>query len=88
MLPSLPTPGSPADWLRYARSDLALALQRSKHNRIRTHWSHYSREWGESNLWDSWFRMATVARIQCSLDPAALSSWGFIDYPGIGHYSS
>jgi hypothetical protein len=25
MSPNLPEPGSPADWLRYARSDLALA---------------------------------------------------------------
>jgi HEPN domain-containing protein len=28
MPPNLPIPGSPADWLRHARSDLALAQQR------------------------------------------------------------
>ena len=28
MLPEPPIPGSPEDWLRYARSDLALAQQR------------------------------------------------------------
>jgi HEPN domain-containing protein len=27
MLPDVPTPGSPEDWLRHARSDLALAQQ-------------------------------------------------------------
>src|SRR6266571_2005457 len=29
MPPDTPTPGSPEDWLRHARSDLALAQQRS-----------------------------------------------------------
>jgi hypothetical protein len=63
-------------------------LQRPAHNRIGTHWSRYSRGWDESDLWDSWFRMLALARIQAALHPAAASEWGFIDYPGIGFHPS
>ena len=63
-------------------------LQRGKHNRIHTHWSQYSRGWGESDLWDSWFRMLALARIQCFLSHhSEIEQWGFINYPGIGFYS-
>ena len=65
-----------------------LTLQRPKHDRIATHWSDYSREWSESDLWDSWFRMLTVATVDRVLTPANASRWGFIDYPGIGYQRS
>jgi hypothetical protein len=70
-----------AERLRYA-----MALQRPKHNRIHTHWSVYSRQWQEPDLWDSWFRMMTLARIQSALQPSAAPTWGFIDHPGIGYH--
>jgi hypothetical protein len=70
------------------RLRFALALQRPKHSHIRTHWSRYSRRWNESDLWDSWFRMMTVARIQSALVPAAAPNWGFLDAPGIGYHPS
>ncbi len=72
--------------LFYERLRYAVALQRPKHNRIHTHWSGYSREWNEANLWDSWFRLLTVARIQTAIDPERAGEWGFIDYPGIGYH--
>lgn len=65
-----------------------LTLQRPVHDRIHTHWSRYSRRWDESDLWDSWFRMLTLARIQVALDPERAGDWGFIDYPGIGYHPS
>ncbi|MDC1322459.1 hypothetical protein N8254_03390 [Pseudomonadales bacterium] len=65
-----------------------LTLLRPKHNRMATHWSEYSRRWNESNLWDSWFRMLTIARIDVALDSKRASEWGFIDFPGIGFHSS
>ncbi len=65
-----------------------LTLQRSKHNRIHTHWSQYSREWNESDLWDSWFRMLALARIDVAMHPEHAGHWGFIDYPGIGYHPS
>lgn len=63
-----------------------LTLQRPYHNRIRTHWSEYSRRWDEADLWDSWFRMLTLARIDVALRPDHAGRWGFIDYPGIGFH--
>lgn len=65
-----------------------LALQRRKYDRIATHWSNYSRAWNESDLWDSWFRMLSLARIQCAMDKGAAGEWGFIDFPGIGFHPS
>ena len=65
-----------------------IALLRPKHDRIHTHWSNYSREWGESDLWDPWFRMLTLARIDCAFNPEHSKSWGFINFPGIGFHPS
>jgi hypothetical protein len=71
---------------RAERARLAAALLRPRHRRIHTHWSRYSRQWNESNLWDSWFRMLALARIEVAFDPAASSRWGFMSYPGIGYH--
>ncbi len=65
-----------------------LALQRPKYDRIQTHWSRYSRRWDESDLWDSWFRMLALARIDVAIHPERACQWGFIDYPGIGYHPS
>ncbi|MBK8918473.1 MAG: hypothetical protein KA603_04860 [Azonexus sp.] len=70
-----------AERLRYG-----ITLQRNKHNSIHTHWSVYSRGWGESDLWDSWFRILALARIDIALNPDHIDEWGFIDYPGIGYH--
>lgn len=74
--------------LFYERLRYALALQSSKNDRIHTHWSRYSRFWDEANLWDSWFRMLGIARIQVAIDPALAGEWGFINFPGIGYHPS
>lgn len=61
-----------------------LTLLRNKHNKIKTHWSDEPRGWSESNLWDSWFRMLTIARLDLALKQTKTDDWGFINYPGIG----
>jgi hypothetical protein len=68
---------------RIERARFCLTLLRPKHNNISTHWTHYSRDWHESNLWDSWFRMLTIARIDNTISLSS-SKWGFINFPGIG----
>lgn len=80
---ALPNMAAFIERLRYG-----VALQRRKYDRIDTHWSHYSRAWNESDLWDSWFRMLAVARIQCAVDKEAAGDWGFINFPGIGFHPS
>lgn len=82
-LASARNPALVKERLRYA-----LTLQRPKHDRIHTHWARYHWRWDESNLWDSWFRMLTLARIECVFDPGRSAAWGFIDYPGIGWHAS
>ncbi len=77
---------------RTERFRQVLTLQRPKHNRINgaEHWTggEYRRKWSESNLWDSYFRMLTIARIELALEPENGRGWGFIDYPGIGFHRS
>lgn len=72
---------------RAERLRASFNLLRKKHDRIQTHWSLYSREWNESDLWDSWFRMLTLARIDCSLNSENSNLWGFTDFPGIGFHT-
>ena len=69
--------------LRYA-----VTLQRPKHDEIHSHWSADGRRWDESNLWDTYFRLLTLARIDVALNGSRALSWGFIPYPGIGHHPS
>lgn len=83
VLEVLPNTSAALERLRYAT-----ALQRRKYDRIDTHWSAYSRRWNESDLWDSWFRMLALARIECAMDKHAAEKWGFIDFPGIGFHPS
>lgn len=63
-----------------------ITLQRLKHNKIHSYVSDKPREWSESNLWDSWFRMMTIARLDCKVSPENISNWGFIEFPGIGYF--
>jgi len=72
--------------VRMERLRQMISLSRSKHNRIHTHWSEYSPRWNESDLWNSWFRMLSIARIQIAFDPSSIDNWGFIKYPGIGFH--
>ena len=59
-------------------------LFRPKNKKITNHWCDYSRKWDESNLWDSWFRLQTIAIIEIYFDHKQSQKWGFINYPGIG----
>lgn len=72
--------------LRIERLYQFLTLQRPKHDQIYSYVSDKPRKWSDSNLWDSWFRMMTIARIVCKLETNELSNWGFIDFPGIGYF--
>lgn len=73
---------------RVERLRYCLSLQRPLHDRIRTHWSQYSRRWDESDLWDSWFRMLALAKIDVAINGSSALPWGLIRYPGIGYCHS
>ncbi|WP_297107201.1 hypothetical protein [uncultured Devosia sp.] len=65
-----------------------ISVCRPKNDRVITHWSRTHRGWGQANLWDSYFRMLLLARIECAFDPMLTTQWGFIDFPGIGWHPS
>jgi hypothetical protein len=77
---------SPNAAVMVERLRYSLALLRPKNARIHTHWTRYSRRWDESDLWDTWFRLMALARIDVALHPEHAAHWGFIDYPGIGFH--
>ncbi len=62
-----------------------LNLQRPMHRVIRTHWSEEHRHWDESNAWDSWFRMFTIAKISLKLGLYPQEKWHSVPFPGIGY---
>jgi hypothetical protein len=66
----------------------AITLQAPRHDRLQTHWSKDARRWSDSDLFSSWFRLLALARIECAFSPERASSWGFINYPGIGWHPS
>ena len=77
---------------RNERFRQAITLQRPKYNRVigASHWTSngYNRRWDESNLWDSYFRMSAIARIEIALNYNNNFKWNFVDYPGIGFHKT
>ncbi len=67
---------------RWERLRQMVTLLRPRYNRINTHWSTYSRLWNESSLWDSWFRLMAIAKIDDLINNK--SRWNYINYPGLG----
>ena len=70
--------------LLFERLKHFIFLLRPKNSLITNHWCDYSREWDESNLWDSWFRVQTLIIIESYLNPRIEVLDRFIDFPGIG----
>lgn len=69
---------------RYSRLRHFLTMLRPAHDRYNTHWTSYQREWSESNLWDTWFRLMALDRIERVLTNENKSDSRYIDFPGIG----
>ncbi len=61
----------------------SIRLIHPKHNSISTHWTKYSRSWNESDLWDTWFRLLAIARIDKVFN-LGLWNWKFPKYIGLG----
>ena len=74
--------------LRKERGKYFISMMLPKNSTVNTHWTKYSRQWSESDLWDTWFRLLAFARIDVMLNYKNSSRWGFIDFPGIGFHHS
>ena len=69
----------------YWRLRYSVRHLRPLHAHVKNQWSERGYGRGEENLWDSWFRMLTLAVIDRVLRGPQAMRWGFIDYPGIGY---
>jgi len=72
----------------YERLFFIFALSKKRNSLINTHWTKYSRGWSESDLWDTYFRLLSIARIDNFLNYNNAFDWGFINFPGIGYHGS
>ncbi len=87
------------EWLGVARHNLdlhqpdkvtvalraALAGQLKLARKIETGWSDVGRAWNQSSLWDTWFRLLSLAEIELILTPDSLSAaWQGIPAPNFG----
>jgi hypothetical protein len=59
-----------------------------KYNKIDTHWTKYSREWNESNLWDTWLKIQIIYKILLIHDTKYSDKISFINFPGMGYFKS
>ena len=53
---------------------------------MKSHFDKYQKKWNESSLWDSWFRMLLLARIDKFNNYNSFNS-NFINFPGICFYN-
>lgn len=58
-----------------------ITLQRKKYDKIETQFHNRKRDWSESNLWDTWFRVLLLAKIDNFKNN---HNWNFIKFPGLG----
>lgn len=59
-----------------------IANLRPKNSNIKNHWSEHKRGWDEANIFNTWFKVLTLAKIEKYLDDN--KDWAFLDFPGIG----
>lgn len=71
---------------KYESLKWCAAVFSPKHRKISTHWSSSPRQWNESDLWDSYFRILTLARIDLAVNSQNADRWRFVNYPGIGFH--
>ena len=71
-------------WYIRLKSMSYVYLKNKKSNQ--TAWSKDPRLVREANLWDTWFRLQTIALIEISENNNVLKKYGFHDHIGIGQY--
>ena len=78
-------------YLTYYRLRATLNVARRGKRMIETHWTRKGREWGQSDLWDTWFRCLTLAEITESIDfdnPLKHLNWKFHKLIGLGFFKT
>jgi hypothetical protein len=64
-----------------------LNYTQKKYNKLDTHWTIYSRNWNESNLWDTWLKIQIIYKILLEKNIISINDVNFINFPGMGFYN-
>ncbi|UCC97012.1 MAG: hypothetical protein JSW66_14345 [Phycisphaerales bacterium] len=78
---------SPCLWYYRSRASLAALLKGG--NLLRTGWTREPRAWGQSNLWDTWFRCLALAEIAQAVDDSRMQGFRDVSFhkaPGLGYF--
>ena len=78
---------SPYLWYFRARACLVALLKQQ--TMIHTGWTKEPRSWGQSNLWDTWFRCLTVAEIAHTIDDERMQGFRNVNFHkalGLGYF--
>jgi len=59
------------------------SILRNKNKVIKNHWSENPYFWNKPNIFATWFRMLSIAKIDSKLNLS--KTWKFINFPGIGY---
>ena len=74
--------------LTYLALRTALSGQIHLKKMIKTGWSSGARNWSDSSLWDTWFRVLAIAEIDTVLNPeTALQRWNRINTPNFSWFA-
>ena len=61
----------------------SLSIVRNKNKMINNHWSEVPYYWQKPNLFATWFRMMSIAKLDLYFN--SNKKWNFINFPGIGY---
>ena len=61
-----------------------LSKSRKRNSEILTQWSRTGKKWGQSDLWNTWFRCLTIAEIETTLYGSC--DWNFQKFVGLGFF--
>lgn len=73
----------------YLKFKKLFAIVKAKKKNVLTHWHLVPYQWSESNLWDTWFRILTLAIADSSLNgtpDSEVQRWKFHNLIGLGYY--
>ena len=65
-----------------------IGYSKSKYNRLETHWTRYSRNWDESNLWDTWLKIQIIYKLLYISKHSNYKDLKFINFPGMGFFKN
>ncbi len=69
---------------RSERIQRFIANLRPKNSYIKNHWLDYRLEWNETNIFNTWFKILSLAKIDFYFNKK-VKHWNFLNFPGIGY---